>query len=130
MSTEADPRDVDGPAAPPRANGELVFTAPWQSRVFGATMRLREGGQIDWDRFRDGLIAEIDRHERELADEPDRSLDDDYDYWGCWQRALERQLDEIGLLPGPELADRSAELADRPAGHDHRHDHHDHHHDR
>ena len=36
-----DPLDTEGPAAPPRANGELVFTAPWQSRIFGTTMHLR-----------------------------------------------------------------------------------------
>ena len=32
--------DVDGPAAPPRSNGELAFNAPWERRVFGVTMAL------------------------------------------------------------------------------------------
>ena len=27
--------DVDGPAAPPRSNGELVFAEPWEGRAFG-----------------------------------------------------------------------------------------------
>ena len=27
--------DLQGPAAPPRANGELVFEQPWQGRAFG-----------------------------------------------------------------------------------------------
>jgi hypothetical protein len=31
----ADLLDVDGIADPPRRNGELIFEAPWQSRVFG-----------------------------------------------------------------------------------------------
>lgn len=123
MSTGADdPLDTDGPAAPPRANGELVFTAPWQSRLFGTTMRLRESDRIDWERFRQGLIGEIAAHERELTADPDRG-DEDYDYWGCWQRALEALLDEIGLIGGGELTARTAELAARPAGHDHDHDH-------
>ena len=37
-------RELEGVAAPPRANGELVFAAPWESRVFGVTMALREAG--------------------------------------------------------------------------------------
>ena len=117
-----DPLDVDGPAAPPRANGELVFTAPWQSRLFGTTMQLRESDRLDWERFRQGLIAEIGRHQDDLASDPDRS-DRDYDYWGCWQRALESLLDETGLIDGAELMARTDELAARPAGHDHDHDH-------
>lgn len=123
-----DPLDTEGPAAPPRANGELVFTAPWQSRLFGATMRLRESERIDWERFRQGLIAEIASHETELDQDPIRSSDD-YDYWGCWQRALESLLDEVGLVDDHELAARTAELAARPAGHDHDHHSHDHSHD-
>jgi nitrile hydratase accessory protein len=123
-----DPLDVEGPAAPPRANGELVFTEPWQSRLFGTTMRLHEAGRIEWERFRQGLIGEIARHERELEADAARSLDGDYDYWGCWQRALECLLDEIGLLPAGEVTARSAELAARPEGHDHGHRHHDHDH--
>lgn len=123
-----DPLDAEGPAAPPRANGELVFTAPWQSRLFGTTMQLRESERIDWERFRQGLIGEIAAHEDALAADPDRS-EEDYDYWGCWQRALESLLDEVGLVDGGELAARSEELAARPAGHDHGHDHsHDHEH--
>ena len=39
--------DQEGPAAPPRTNGELVFELPWESRVFGLTMSLYEAGQFD-----------------------------------------------------------------------------------
>jgi len=124
-----DPLDAEGPAAPPRANGELVFTAPWQSRLFGTTMKLRDSERIDWERFRQGLIGEIAEHEEALAADPGRS-EEDYDYWGCWQRALESLLDELGLIGGGELASRSEELAARPAGHDHDHgDGHGHDHD-
>ena len=41
--------DVEGPAAPTRRNGELVFDAPWQSRLFGVTMALRERDLFAWD---------------------------------------------------------------------------------
>jgi hypothetical protein len=36
--------DVEGPAAPPRSNGELAFAAPWESRAFGLAMALHDGG--------------------------------------------------------------------------------------
>lgn len=125
-----DPLDTDGLAAPPRANGELVFTEPWQSRLFGTTMRLWEARHFEWDRFRQGLIDQIGIHQRDLADDPDRSPDRDYDYWGCWQRALEDLVEQLGLIDRQELSSQAAALAARPAGHDHPHTHtHDHHHD-
>ena len=34
--------EAEGPAAPPRANGELVFEAPWESRAFGIAIALVE----------------------------------------------------------------------------------------
>jgi hypothetical protein len=57
---------IDGPATPPRRNGELAFDAPWQSRVFAlaaGVVENRFGG--DWEPFRRRLIAAI-------AAEPDR----------------------------------------------------------
>lgn len=117
-----DPLDIDGPAAPPRANGELVFTAPWQSRLFATTLRLHESERIDWEAFRAGLIAEIAAHEDSLADTAD------YDYWGCWQRALEGLLNRLQVVSQAELDDTSLLLATRPPGHDHGEHGHDHNH--
>lgn len=114
-SDVADPLDADGPAAPPRANGELVFTAPWQSRLFATTMRLRDGGLIEWERFRQGLIREIAAHERSLAQ---AAGDDGYDYWGCWQQALETLLAELGIVSAGDLDAASAAVAARPPDHD------------
>ena len=50
-TTTPDLTDIDGPGAPPRANGELVFTASWQPRIFATTMRLEERGVLDWEMF-------------------------------------------------------------------------------
>ena len=64
MSTPArtvDTVDVHGPAAPPRDNGELVFTAPWESRAFGLVMALVETGRFSYARFRSALVVEIQR---------------------------------------------------------------------
>ena len=45
VESEAGPAlDSDGPAAPPRRNGELAFEAPWESRLFGVTMALVRSG--------------------------------------------------------------------------------------
>jgi hypothetical protein len=36
------PLDIEGPVAPPRSNGELVFAEPWESRAFAAALALYE----------------------------------------------------------------------------------------
>jgi nitrile hydratase accessory protein len=110
----ADVLDLTGPAAPPRRNGELVFEAPWESRVFGLTMSLHRAGTFEWEEFRRLLIAEIGAWER------DAPAGTPWSYWACWQAALERLLAARGLCAPPELAGRVAALAARPAGHDHR----------
>ena len=105
--------DVDGPAAPPRANGELVFAAPWESRAFGLALALNEAGLIEWDDFRQALIREIGDWE---AAHPSGA---GWSYYECWLRALERTAGAKGLVDPRALADRAAMLAARPAGHDH-----------
>jgi nitrile hydratase accessory protein len=115
--------DIEGPAAPPRANGELVFAEPWESRAFGLAMTLHAGGVFEWEDFRRQLIAAVAEAERDLdPDEP-------WSYYRCWLTALERVLDDKGVLSTEELLDRARQLDARPAGHDHDHDGHDHHHD-
>ena len=110
--------DLDGPAAPPRSNGELVFETPWESRLFGITMALHGAGRFEWDEFRRLLIEEIARWERERARDPGAG----WSYYGRWRVALERLLAAKGLCAADEIDARSAELAARPHGHDHRHD--------
>jgi len=53
------PLDIEGPAAPPRANGELVFAEPWEGRAFGLTMALADRGVLSYDAFREVLITRI-----------------------------------------------------------------------
>lgn len=100
--------DVEGPGAPPRDNGELAFTAPWQARTFGMTMALVDVGALDWERFRAALVQEVAAQHA-----PERG------YWGCWARALERLLVGRGLLPVDAVTRLASHLAVRPAGHDH-----------
>ena len=86
--------DSDGVAAPPRRNGELVFEAPWQSRVFGLCAAIVETC-FDGDRepFRRQLIAAI-------TSEPDRP------YWDSWTVALEQLLVAANLIDEPSIENR------------------------
>jgi nitrile hydratase accessory protein len=105
--------DTDGHAAPPRSNGELVFQAPWESRLFGVTISLYRSGLFEWDEFRGLLIEEIAAWEGEGHDKAEWS------YYERWQAALERLLAAKKLWSADELATRVEALASRPAGHDH-----------
>ncbi len=94
--------------APPQANGELLFDAPWQGRAFGMVHSLVDAGQFSWDEFRDQLIIALEQG----AVGAER-------YYECFLQALEMTL--VGReLVGQELVDaRTAEFAARPHGHDH-----------
>ena len=76
--------ETDGPTAPPRRNGELVFDAPWQGRAFGLCLAILEKEGLGWDAFRRHLVPEIE-------------ADPDGDYYDAFGRALDRFLTELGL---------------------------------
>jgi nitrile hydratase accessory protein len=107
--------DIDGPAAPPRSNGELIFAEPWESKAFGLALALHAGGLFPWEQFRQQLISVI------RAWEAEHDPDDRWSYYGCWLTALEQVVVRQGLLDPSELEDRAAMLAARPHGHDHGH---------
>jgi hypothetical protein len=108
MTTDTSSIDADlvGPASPPRDNGEIVFAAPWERRVFGLTVAACRSGTCEWETFRKRLIVNI-------AD------DDSRPYWQSWALALEDVLQETAALAPGELDDRQHELSRRPAGFDH-----------
>lgn len=108
--------DADGPAAPPRRNGELVFEAPWEGRVFGLAVSLCEAGRFAWGDFRRHLIAEITAWDRAHPD------GQDYSYYARWQTSLERVLAERDVTQREEVSARADLLRARPAGHDHSQD--------
>jgi nitrile hydratase accessory protein len=106
--------EFEGPAAPPRKNGELIFEEIWEGRLFGLTMALHEAGLFAWDEFREQLIAEVAAWERDH-----RGAESESRYYARWLAAFERLLAEKGLCPSAELEARACELAARPSGHDH-----------
>lgn len=112
------PLDIDGTAAPPRSNGELVFSEPWESRAFGMAVSLSKAGAFAWPVFQAALIARIGAWQTTSArDEP-------YDYYQLWLAALEDVLVSVGAVSTDEITGRVQALAQRPQGHVHRDDHH------
>ena len=99
---------ITGQDGPPRANGELVFAAPWESRAFGVAIALHESGALDYEQFRAALIEEI--------------AASDGAYYERWAAALERVLVTDGVVSAEELDARADALA-HEWSHDHDHDH-------
>jgi nitrile hydratase accessory protein len=89
--TQSDDLDELGPAAPPRANGELAFSAPWESRAFGMAAALVDERVFTWSDFRRQLIAAIAAWEAQRPDEA-------YDYYERWLVALESLVDARRLV--------------------------------
>jgi len=86
---------MEGAAAPPRRNGELVFEAPWQGRAFGMALVVVQRLGLEWSEFQRRLIAAI-------AAAPDGP------YYECWIAALERLLVEKGAVAREEIEAASA----------------------
>jgi nitrile hydratase accessory protein len=97
--------DVDGPAAPPRRNGELVFQEPWEGRAFGLAVTLRDRGRLPWEAFRARLIAAIAVGDRRRAEEGRPG------YYENWLTALRSLLEESGILTKDEIDRRVRQFA-------------------
>jgi nitrile hydratase accessory protein len=101
-----------GSRRPRRADGELVFAEPWESRAFGMAVALHAAGAFGWDEFQAALTARIAAWEAGSGGAA-RS------YYRCWLAALEDVL--AGTLAPGEVTSRAEALAARPAGHGHPH---------
>ena len=102
---------LQGSIAPPMANGEVVFDAPWQSRVFGMARALCEQELFTWDEFREQLILQIETN----------NDDGEYQYFTHFFNALTFLLEKKQLFSKDELVVLSEQFAARPHGHDHSH---------
>ena len=99
--------------APPTENGELVFEAPWEARVFALAHHLCDAGLYSWDDFREALIEEIAQWD---AAHP---RGEGYVYYERFQAALEALLVTRGVVAPGALEAETALLAARPHGYDH-----------
>lgn len=95
MSVDSSIAYLDGDAALPRKNGELVFEAPWEGRAFGLAVVLSEKGEYEWDDFHGQLVAAIAGGERR--------------YYESWLDALQSLLLSRGVISPDELARRTEE---------------------
>jgi nitrile hydratase accessory protein len=103
---------LEGRGAPPRANGELLFAEPWESRIFGMTLALFEAGRFAWPEFQARLIEAIAQHEAERGE-------GEYQYYACWLEAFRALAAAKGWLDPSALDALEQELLARPPGHDH-----------
>ena len=91
---------MDGVAALPRDNGELVFAAPWEARAFAVAVALVEHEQLPWDAFRLRLVEAI-------AAAPERP------YYESWAAALEDLIFGLGLAT-PQALDAASPSERQP----------------
>ena len=90
MTTPREVAQMDGPAALPRRNGELVFEAPWQGRALAMALAVVQRLGLPWSEFQQRLIADIGAH-------PDAP------YYDCWLAALEELVLDRGVVSPAEL---------------------------
>jgi nitrile hydratase accessory protein len=88
-------QSMAGVAALPRENGELVFDAPWQGRVFGLALGIVHQHDLDWDDFRRRLMAAIEA-------DPARP------YYESWTVALCGLVVDLGVASAEDLETRAA----------------------
>jgi nitrile hydratase accessory protein len=81
---------LEGVAAPPRDNGELVFQAPWEARAFALAVALVDTLELPWTAFRKGLIEQI-------------QLDPARPYYESWAVALESFVVGLGITDADEI---------------------------
>src|SRR5262245_16533978 len=86
--------DLGGSGAVPRRNGELVFDAPWQGRVFGMAVALSEQGLFPWEEFRQALIREVAAAEARGGE---------FRYYDAWLAAFESVLAARGVVAPDEV---------------------------
>lgn len=99
--TDSRIEELSDDLAVPRKNGELVFQAPWEGRIFGMAVALNDRKAFDWDEFRSRLIEEIADAE---------AHGDTSSYYERWLAGFERLLLERGTITPEELDARTAEF--------------------
>jgi nitrile hydratase accessory protein len=106
--------------APPRRNGELVFSEPWEGRAFGMAVALSERGYYGWEEFRSRLIQTIGHWEQEHATELAEKEIDPHDpahcghpqwsYYDRWLATFESLVLDRGMIGKDELDRRTHEF--------------------
>ncbi|MEM7079029.1 MAG: nitrile hydratase accessory protein [Pseudomonadota bacterium] len=114
-------RDV----APPMENGEVVFAAPWEGRVFAMAIQLCEQGHYNWAEFQGYLIEAVGAWDAEhlVAGQTREGATVPYAYFELFADALGRLLADRGLVSVDALDALLQTYRARPHDHDHNHGH-------
>ena len=102
MEIEREISNMQGTTALPRSNGELIFSEPWEGRVFGMTITLHREGTYPWEEFQTRLITEINP--------ADCQSGPTQDYYEHWLTAFEKLLLDKGTISSEEYKRRIAEF--------------------
>lgn len=100
----------------PRSNGELIFDAPWQGRLFGLVVHLCQTGAFEWSEFKVHLIATI-------GDSRVDEVCDPAVYYRQFGEAFCRLATEKRLFDDSVLDARTLAEVQRMSHGDHDHDH-------
>jgi nitrile hydratase accessory protein len=105
METPSYISEMEGKSSLPRKNGELVFQEPWEGKIFAMAVALSQKDLYPWNDFRDKLIEEITR-----AEKNDPEHETETHYYEHWQKAFENILVEKNIVTHEQLAELMAEL--------------------
>ena len=93
---------LQAPPSTARDDGGPVFAEPWHAEAFALAVRLHERGLFSWMEWAEALGAELRRAEQAGAAEGEDG------YYRAWLSALERLLDERGVVGEAERRAREA----------------------
>lgn len=103
MDIDREIASMQGATALPRKNGELIFSEPWEGRVFAMAIALHDEGTYPWEEFRQRLIAEVNSADSKSDPAPD--------YYEHWLAAFEKLLLKQGIITREEFERRKNEFA-------------------
>jgi nitrile hydratase len=103
MEIDREIANMRGTTALPRKNGELIFSEPWEGRVFGMAITLHREGTYPWEEFQTRLIAEVNSTDCKSDPAPA--------YYEHWLAAFEKLLLDKGTITREEFERRIAEFA-------------------
>lgn len=101
---------------PTTAEGERMFSQPWELRAFAIAVAAFHGGQFEWNEFQHELITAIQRWEAGDRTEP-------WSYYERWVDALENVLAAKGAVDDTALDDRTRAVLAIPRNANHHHAH-------
>ena len=99
----------------PRRSGNVAFNHPWEIRAFSITTAMHHDGAFDWPEFQGELIRSVQDWESS------HDTTTGWSYYDRWMEALERLLEDKGMLSITELDQRTAEVLSTPANAHHQH---------